>query len=65
MIVGIKNQSILPTINSLVVIKPDIYINEENKNEYCLKAYIMVEGVESEHNLDKVVNHILFEQHGF
>lgn len=47
LIVGTQNSDIPPVVNSLIVIKPDVLINENNLNEYCLKAYLMINGEES------------------
>ena len=47
LIVGCNNSELEITLNSLVILKPDVYLNTENINEYCLKAFHMVHGEEN------------------
>jgi hypothetical protein len=48
LIVGCNNSKLNIQENAVAVLKPDVFINENNKNEYCLKAFQMVNGEENE-----------------
>ena len=47
-IVGTNTSSIDIKVNDMVLIKPDVYVNGDGLNEYCLEAYVMQEGIETE-----------------
>ena len=47
LIVGLDNYDSTILEDSVVLLKPDVFLNEEDKNEYCLKAFEMRNGVES------------------
>ena len=46
LIIGCNNSKSDIDQNSLIILKPDVYVNNENNNEYCLKAFHMVNGEE-------------------
>jgi hypothetical protein len=46
LVVGYRNSDCELQLNQVVVIKPDIFLNEQNKNEYCLRVYLMENGIE-------------------
>jgi len=47
LIVGLNNHKNVK-VNSVLLLKPDIFVNEDGKNEYCLKAFEIRDGVETE-----------------
>ena len=43
LIIGCNNSKSDIDQNSLIILKPDVYVNNENKNEYCLKEDALME----------------------
>ena len=48
LVIGCNKSNYEIQLNEIAIIKPDLFINDVNKNEYCLKVYRIVNGVESE-----------------
>jgi hypothetical protein len=47
LITGCNNSEVEIMVNSLIILKSDVFLNTDNMNEYCLKAFHMVQGEEN------------------
>jgi hypothetical protein len=48
LVVGLNNSEAQIQLNNVLLIKADIFLNNYNRNEYCLKVYALIDGVESD-----------------